>query len=594
MYAWQYRKRTQIGAHSDAAPFSGGYTLVEVVIVAAITTIVFGAIFLSFQAIVSLLGSSKAKAGALALATDEMEYIRSLSYGAIGTDGGVPSGTIAQQATTTLNGIQYIRRVLIQYVDDESDGTGGADTNGILADYKQVKVEYSWKDKNATSTVALISNVVPVGIESTAGGGTIRVNVFDAEAQPVSGAEVQFVNDTTTTTIDTARYTNIDGVTYLAGAPAASSYGITVTASGYSTDQTRKATTSVPVPNTPPVTVSKGLISTMNFQIDELSDLLVRTVEPSVTDIFLDDFSSAALLATTSSTTVASGNLVLAGGGPYTSTGTAQSTSTRPSTITAWHRADFTATGSPATAVGVQVLYKNSGVFNPIPDEDLPGNSTGFTASPIDLTDLDEATYDELALSGQLSTTDPDETPEVSQWSITYLKDQPPLSGITLDMSGDKMIGTDGGGQPVPKYESQFTTDASGEMQLTDLEWDIYDFSLVTGGYTIAEACPAEPYSLEPGVNDTITFTLRNTTGPALLAHVVEADGTSIPDALVELSNVGVSDAAASSLCGQVFFDGLYSDADYVVTANADGYASTTITGVEVTGSTSTVDIVLN
>src|SRR5688572_440861 len=123
---------------------SRGMSFVEVVVTTAIVTLVFGGLMASFQVSISLIGRSKAEAGALALASERLEYIRSLSYDDVGTVGGIPEGAIPQTASSTLNGVSYDERVLVQYVDAEEDGSGSDDINGILADYKQVKVEYRW------------------------------------------------------------------------------------------------------------------------------------------------------------------------------------------------------------------------------------------------------------------------------------------------------------------------------------------------------------------------------------------------------------------------------------------------------------------
>jgi len=73
-----------------------------------------------------------------------MEYFRSLPYNDVGVIAGFPAGTIPQNSTLNLNGINFSERVLVEYVDDDADGSTGADTNGIILDYKQIKLEYEW------------------------------------------------------------------------------------------------------------------------------------------------------------------------------------------------------------------------------------------------------------------------------------------------------------------------------------------------------------------------------------------------------------------------------------------------------------------
>ncbi|MFT7506999.1 MAG: prepilin-type N-terminal cleavage/methylation domain-containing protein [Acidimicrobiales bacterium] len=572
-----------------------GFTFVEILVTIAIFTLVFGGLFGGFQLMLQLIGKSKAQAGALALMSEKMEYIRSLPYNNVGTIAGVPNGNIAQTSTTTLNGIVYNERILIQYVDDVADGIGGADSNGILADYKQIKVEYSWDLRGKNDTAALVSNIVPPSIETTAGGGTIRVNVFNANVLPLSGAEVRFFNDTTTSTIDTLRYTDLNGITYLSGAPAAANYQITVTDSGYSTDGTYVATTSNPNPVTLPVAVLESQISTMNFQIDELSDILVTTVGLPTYGSFIDIFTDASLLTSVPSTTVSGGSLVLSDDvGVYRTPGTAVSTSTAPGAITSWYAATFQASTSASTTATVSLLYDNGGGLAFVPDVDLPGNSIGFTYSPVDLTGLSVATYNTLALQTTLSTTDTAYTPQLHQWALSYVQAQSSISDIQLSIAGDKIIGTDATAKPILKYQNTGVTDGDGEWNVSDIEWDIYDIEVLTEGYNVLEVCAPSPLYLNPDTSETVQFTLSAATPQLLRVLVQEIDGTPIPDATVRLENTSVDQTDTTSLCGQTYFSsGLYDADDYTLTVDATGY-TTEVTASTTINSSSTVTVILN
>ena len=111
-----------------------GLSLVEVIVVAALSTLVFGGLLLSFKFSLELINQSRAKLSALSVANDRMEYFRSLPYNDVGVIAGFPAGTIPQNSTLNLNGINFSERVLVEYVDDDADGSTGADTNGIILD----------------------------------------------------------------------------------------------------------------------------------------------------------------------------------------------------------------------------------------------------------------------------------------------------------------------------------------------------------------------------------------------------------------------------------------------------------------------------
>lgn len=560
----------------------GGFTLVELLVTAAIITLVFGGLMLSIQVAVKLISTSKARTGAVSLATERMEYIRALPYDQIGTISGIPSGLIPQNATTSLNGLTYSERVLIQYVDDPADGVGAADANGIVADYKRAKVEYSWLGQDGTTSISLIADIAPAGIESLAGGGTLTVNVFDAQVQPVAGAAVRVRNDTTTSTIDITQYTNVNGVAFFAGAPAAGQYQLNVTKSGYSTDGTYVATSSNPDPVTPPVAVIAGAVSTMNFQIDRLSTLIVHTVGPASSGTFSDTFSDASSTVNQTNVAVVSGDVVLSGGpGSYAGTGSLQSTSTTPSTIVAWGSAAWSASTTPTSTLSVQVYSVSGGVYTLVPESDLPGNSAGFTSGTIVLSTLNPSTYPSLALGAVLDSTDTSETPELHSWQISYTTSQPSIPNIPFTLQGTKIIGT----TPVYKYQEDHTTDGGGAMTIPNLEWDAYKVTLGTGTYDIGEACSLLPVALQPNATSTLTLTLVPHVAYAMRVTVVTTAGNTIPNATVDISRTGFSATKSTSVCGQLFFNtGLVNATDYSVHVSAPGYNDQTITDVAVDG----------
>ncbi len=565
---------------------SRGFTFIELLVTIAVMAVVFGGLIGAIQFTLKLISITKISTSALSLANERIEYIRSLDYADVGTVAGIPSGLIPQNATTTLNGVVFNERVLIQYVDSPDDGTGAADVNGILADYKEVKIEYSWQSLQGTSTIFLLTNIVPPGMESTLGGGTLTVNVFDANVLPLSGAAVRIYNNSGTSTIDTIRYTNASGIAMFAGAPAAANYEITVFDTGYSTDQTYSATTSNPNPATPHVAVLESAVSTMNFQIDELSNLLVRTVGPSTDDSFSDDFSDMTNSTSSVGVEVTGGELVLSGGvGAYIPSGSTFSLPVNPGAITSWNTANWNATVPVSTTFAVQVFSVSGTTFTLIPDIDLPGNSAGFTTGPVVLSGLSVGTYPTLALGAVLTSADVSVTPTLSDWEVAYTISEPPIASVPFTLTGSKVIGTTVMATPIYKYSGSHTTNGSGEVQLSDLEWDFYSLVLDTGVYDIQQSCPNIPYSLSPGVDETLVLTLIPATAYSLRVSVVDADGDLIPNATVDISRSGFSDSDVTSICGQVFFGtGLSLAPDYQVDVDASGYVSQAITDVNIEG----------
>jgi len=564
-------------------------------VTAALVALVFGGLFAAVQAMITLISDSKAKAGATALATERLEYIRSLTYTDVGTDGGVPSGAIPQTRSVTLNELTYHERVLIEYVDDPADGAGAADGNGIVADYKRAKIEYSWLGRNGTSSVALVTNIVPAGVETTAGGGTLRVYVNDAAVQPVAGASVRFVNDTGTTSIDTIRFTDPSGMAQLGGAPALSSYEIYVSRAGYSTDGTAIATGTLSSPSQPVVSVAESSVTTQYFQIDELSTMQVRTVGVPTYGTYDDSFGDSSRIASSTGVSVGGGTAELAGApGSYATSGTLIATTTIPSPLDGWYSLDWTASTSASTSVAIALYYPVGTTTVRVPDIDLPGNSVGFTTAPIDITALDPSTYPALQLGATLTTVDTNETPSLTAWSVTHIASQPTLSGIPMTSVGEKTLGSDGGGSDV--YKNVFTggTDASGDWVLNDVEYDVYSFTIDDPSYDVIEVCPSDRIALPPDTTEEITFTIGSVAGSRLLVTVTDASDQPVPNAAVRLEQPGYDETQTTSLCGQTFFSGGgLSAAESTVTVSKPGYTTAIETDVPVS-STSTLSVPIN
>lgn len=146
--------------------YSKGVTFIDTVVGVALMVVVFVGITSAFQLSVDVVTNNKARAGAVALANEHIEYIRSLPYASVGTVGGDPAGLLAQTENINQNGVAYTRRTLVVYVDDPKDGEGGGDQNAILRDYKAIKVELSWNGGNGVRTLFLVTRVSPPSLET--------------------------------------------------------------------------------------------------------------------------------------------------------------------------------------------------------------------------------------------------------------------------------------------------------------------------------------------------------------------------------------------------------------------------------------------
>ncbi|MBP6924109.1 MAG: carboxypeptidase regulatory-like domain-containing protein [Candidatus Pacebacteria bacterium] len=579
------RKRTQ-----------PGFTLVEVLVSIAISVLVFGGLLSSFEYTLKLIAHSRAKTSATSIANDRLEYIRSLSYDDVGTVSGIPAGLIPQNSTSSFNGFLFDERVLIEYVDDPADGMLTAtttDSNGIPADYKRVKIEISWTLREETKSMTLVSNIVPRSIETTDGGGTIRINVIDENAAPLPGIDVTIINNTTTSTINITKATDVSGSALFSGAPVASNYEVIVGEAGYSFDQTHEATTTNPNPVTAPFSVLEADISTLTFQVDRVSDIDV-TVYSSITEAsdveYFDDMMG---VASSSNVTVTSGNLLLENtAGVYDSSGMAYLQTITPATIEHWESVTLAPTVPVNTSLRVHFYTESGGIYTLIPDSDLPNNSSGFTERVISLQNLDASVYTNIVPVLSLSTTNTSVTPEVSELVVYYRESSVPRSGDSITLTGAKVIGYQSDMSPIYKTILTDTTSGAGNISFSDVEFDTYTYTL-PADRRIATACSESPLKHHAGVPSTAEIVHVSGSAHSLRVSVTDSTGTFIPGVDVTLSRTGFSDTSSTNTCGQVYFGSVTSASDYVIDVSKPGFNSASINPYDLSGESTTV-IMLN
>jgi hypothetical protein len=456
-------------------------------------------------------------------------------------------------------------------------------------------VELTWTIRGEAKSLALVTNLIPRGIETVAGGGTLTINVFDADALPVAAAEVRVVNTTTSPNIDVTVYTNAAGIAMFPGAPASGGYQVSATKTGYSLDQTYSASAANPNPNPPHVSVVEGEVSTVYFAIDRTSALAIRTVAPPSTEADIDTFADQSAIAVISDAMVSGDTLALATTSTgYVAAGSARSTAIAPAYLLAWGEASWSAAVPSGTSIGAQIYaVDGSGTATLVPDADLPGNAAGFATSPIDIGPLDVELYPRLALGFALASPGGLETPAIAEREVSFVVADTPIPNIDFTLAGTKNIGTDGSGVPIKKYEEIHQTNGSGINALTDLEWDLYTLALDSGaGYDIAGACPESPFSLEPGTQATSTYVLVPTSAHSLLIRVETSLGEALEGASVRLTRSGFDETLPSSACGYTHFDDLTPASDYAIEVTAPGYSAYSESDMSISG-TETQTVVL-
>jgi SH3-like domain-containing protein len=105
---------------------------------------------------------------------------------------------------------------------------------------------------------------------------------------------------------------------------------------------------------------------------------------------------------------------------PYYASGSVMSVTISPLIFGHWNQLSFSVTNTGSTAVKIQV-YKSDGATL-VSDTDLPGNSAGFTTSPVDLSTIPYgSTIGLIKLKATLTTSNTNYTPRLNSWTLTWV-----------------------------------------------------------------------------------------------------------------------------------------------------------------------------
>jgi prepilin-type N-terminal cleavage/methylation domain-containing protein len=281
----------------------GGFTLVELMV----SLVVLSVLSLGFfDLLTSLLHSaivSGRQAVALTLATNQMEYLKSLPYDNLAVSGGAiaSSYTIPPTLLKTVNGTKYTVTTSIVYADDAYDGCGSYPTQALKqqycrnypspagapttdtnpADYKDVNVTVT--DAAGNQLSELDTDISARVAETASNTGALFVKVIDDSGNPVSGASVQAVNNSLSPAVSVSDTTDQNGIVIFYDLPPDTGgydYVVTASETGYST-----LTTIAPSGSLQPTYPSQKLIAqnssivTMTIKPQGQNSVLVETTD---------------------------------------------------------------------------------------------------------------------------------------------------------------------------------------------------------------------------------------------------------------------------------------------------------------------------
>jgi prepilin-type N-terminal cleavage/methylation domain-containing protein len=175
---------------------STGFTLIEILVGAFVFAIVALSIYGVYVSILEAVRFSRVKITMAALANEQFEIVRNLSYSDVGIVSGLPPGKIEHSQVIFRDGKSFSVETVVRSIDDPFDGTIGGTPNDLSpADYKFVGLEISCISCKNSQPLSFTTNVGPKNLESASTNGALFVLVFDATGQPVQGADVHIENN---------------------------------------------------------------------------------------------------------------------------------------------------------------------------------------------------------------------------------------------------------------------------------------------------------------------------------------------------------------------------------------------------------------
>lgn len=558
------------------------FTLIDVIVGTALVLIVFLGIFGAYQLGMKVVGQSKNKIIATAIANQEIEKIRNLNYESVGVKNSFPDGVLEASNKILRNNIEYKIERRVDYVIDSADGIAPP-ADDCPNDYKRAEIKVSWKGR-FPGEVKLSTDIAPKNLvqECATGGGILSVLVFNAYGVMVSSPLIEIKNPSTDETLKTA--TPAEGKHYFS--LAAGTYKVAVSKSGYSSERTY-GTAEVAIPEKPHPIVLTGQLTENSFSIDRVSAFSVNTLSPWGTDSFSDSFLDESKISEKSNVLIENGEAKLARTDEeYLSSGYLISIAISPINLIRWDKLSFLDSEPENTDLKYQIYYLSGTDWLLIPDSDLPGNSTGFGLSPVDLAGLSTSTYSSLKLRANFSTTNSAFSPTLEDWQVSWITEEAiPIGNVTFNLRGEKLIGYDANENPVYKYSRNHTSNSQGRIDITGLEWDNYTFSVEpAAGLNLVGIDPEpQPIALAPDATQNVNLYLSSENSLLVTVQNIETLEP-IFSATVRLYNLDYDNTQYTNEKGQTYFIPLTA-ATYNLEVQAAGYSGTS-TQISVSGYT--------
>lgn len=255
-----------------------GFSLIDLVLAIGIVVTLFGGIFLVYFSIIDTAFNYELRRAASNVLAEKVELVRNLPYEQVGVSGGIPAGILPASEQVDWDGQLFVVSAAVRAIDDPFDGTVTSTPRDTApADYKLVEFAVACPTCSRFTPITLTTTVAPQGLESASQNGSLFISVFDANGQPVQGADVTIANASTSPAISFTDVTDAAGMLQLVDVPTSTQgYRVEVTKAGYSRERTYpQGGAGNPNPTKPDATVASQSVTALSFAIDRLTDVSV-------------------------------------------------------------------------------------------------------------------------------------------------------------------------------------------------------------------------------------------------------------------------------------------------------------------------------
>ena len=160
-----------------------GSGFVELMIALTILNIILLSLIPSFVYSIKSTLRSNFRTTAYNLGIRQLERVKSLDYGDVGTVNGNPSGSLTYSTSVVRDNISYPVKTRVTWIDDNNDGVFPLDSDP--RDYKRVQVTISLPAIVDLPNQVFTTDITRQSQEQIASGGNIEVSVVDPENNPL-------------------------------------------------------------------------------------------------------------------------------------------------------------------------------------------------------------------------------------------------------------------------------------------------------------------------------------------------------------------------------------------------------------------------